>query len=171
MIFFRYVVKQLLADTSSLAMVIVQSDTDVRQLTLVCLIAVVGEIVGNAANQTQLACGTGRGARHSWHWLANVRMPDSEFGARLLRGTAGMAADVVRHDEDQARERRQQNKVSHLGASVVGEAERKWYRGDRFHTHEATTTQKSIKLIHNKFYSRNMMYKWEMALIQCARLV
>ena len=91
-----------------------QSDTsDVCQLTLVHLIAVVGETVGAAANQTQLASETGRAARQSWHWLANVRVPDSEGVARLLRGTAGIAADAVRHNEDQARKGRQQNAVSH----------------------------------------------------------
>ena len=91
------------------------------QLTLVRFIAVVGESVGIAANQTQLASETGRDAQQSWHWLANVRVPDSEGVARLLRGTAGMAADAVRHHEDQARKRRQQNAVSHcptLGLSL-----------------------------------------------------
>ena len=69
-----------------------ESDTsDVCQLTLVRLTAVVGEIVGAAVNQTQLASETGRAARQSWHFLANVRVPDSEGAARLLRGTAGMA--------------------------------------------------------------------------------
>ena len=84
-----------------------QSHTHLCQLTLVRLIAVVGETVGTAVNQTQLASETGRATRQSWHWLANVRVPDSEGVARLLRGTAGMATDAVRHDEDQARKRRQ----------------------------------------------------------------
>ena len=84
-----------------------QSHTHVRQLTLVRLIAVVGETVVSAANQTQLASETGRAAQQSWHWAANVRVPDSEGVARLLRGTAAMATDAVRHDEDQARKRRQ----------------------------------------------------------------
>ena len=69
-----------------------ESDTnDVCQLTLVRLIAVVGETVVSAVNQTQLASETGRAARQSWHVLANVLVPDSEGVARLLRGTAGMA--------------------------------------------------------------------------------
>ena len=70
---------------------------DICQLTLVCLIAVVGEAVGTAAHQTQLVGATGRAARRSYHLAPEVHMPDSEGVARLLRGTAGMAADAVRH--------------------------------------------------------------------------
>ena len=74
-----------------LTSVTIRHEGHVCQLTLVRLIAVVGEAVGTAANQTQLASETGRAARHSSHWQANVRVPDSEGVARLLRGTAGMA--------------------------------------------------------------------------------
>ena len=83
------------------------------QLTLICLIAAVGEIVGTAANQTQLAGETGRAARLSLHFLANVCVPDGEAVARLLWGAAGMASSAVRHKEDQARTREQHNRVPH----------------------------------------------------------
>ena len=99
--------------THMLTSVRIRHEWHVCQLTLVRLIAIVGETVVSAVNQTQLASETGRAARQSWHWLANVRVPDSEGVARLLRGTAGMAADTMRHDEDQARKRRQQNEVPH----------------------------------------------------------
>ena len=53
-------------------------------------------------------------------------MRDSEGGARLLRGTVGMTADAVYHEEDQARKRQQRNGVPHVtcGLQSVGEAER-----------------------------------------------
>ena len=67
-----------------------QSHTNVCQLTLVRLIAVVGETVGTTvANQTKLASlTTGRVALNSWRWAPNVRMDDCERVAKLLRGTA-----------------------------------------------------------------------------------
>ena len=99
--------------THMVTSVTIRHEEHVCQLTLVRLTAVVGETVGTAANQTQLASETGRAAQQSWHWLANVRVPDSEVGTRLLRGTAAMTADAVRHNEDQARKRRQENGVSH----------------------------------------------------------
>ena len=92
------------------------------RLTLVCLTAVVGEAVGTAAHQTQLVGETGRAARLSQHLAREVHMRDSEGGARLLRGTVGMTADAVYHEEDQARKRQQRNGVLHVtcGASVGG---------------------------------------------------
>ena len=56
-------------------------------------------------------------------------MVDSETGAGLLRGTAGKAADAVRHEEDQARVEEKENQphnvrkiplwcISHSPASV-----------------------------------------------------
>ena len=90
------------------------SHTIVSQLTLVRLIAVVGEAGGiNVANQTKLAkfttsrvahasSRTGRAAHSSWRWAPNVYMDDCEGFARLLRGTAGKAAGAVRNDEGQA---------------------------------------------------------------------
>ena len=79
---------------------------EMRKLTLVRLIAVVGETVGTATNQTKLAkWKTGRVAHSSWRWQPNVRMVDCEGVARLFRGTAGKAADAVRHDEDQTHKR------------------------------------------------------------------
>ena len=71
---------------------------DICQLTLVCLIAVVGEAVGTAAHQTQLVGETGRAAQRSPHLAREVHMRDSEGVARLLRGTVGMTADAVRHE-------------------------------------------------------------------------
>ena len=58
------------------------------QLTLVRLIAVVGETVGTTTNQTNLASKTGRAAHSSRRWTSNVHMVDCEGVARLLRGTA-----------------------------------------------------------------------------------
>ena len=84
------------------------------RLTLVCLIAVVGEVVGTAAHQTQLVGETGRAARLSHHLPPEVLMPDSEEVARLLRGTVGITADAVYHEEDQARKRQQRNRVPHV---------------------------------------------------------
>ena len=73
----------------SLGSLQLQSHTKVCQLTLVRLIAVVGETVGTATNQTQLASlTTGRVAHSSWRWSPNVHMHDCEGVARLLRGTA-----------------------------------------------------------------------------------
>ena len=81
-----------------------------QQLTLVRLIAVVGETVSTVANPSQLASlTTGRVALSSWRWAPNVRMVDCEGVTRLLRGTAGKAAGAVRNDEDQAHKSRQQN--------------------------------------------------------------
>ena len=75
-----------------------------RQLTLVRLIAVVDETVGTATNQTKLASlTTGPVALSSLHWAPNEYMHDCEGVAWLLWGTAGKAADAVRHDEDQTR--------------------------------------------------------------------
>ena len=71
---------------------------DICQLTLVFLIAVVGEAVGTAAYQTQLVGATGRATRRSQHLVPKVHMGDSEGVARLLRGTVGTAADAVRHE-------------------------------------------------------------------------
>ena len=53
-------------------------------------------------------------------------MRDSEGGARLLRGTAGITSDAVYHEEDQARKRQQRNGVPHVscGLQSVGESER-----------------------------------------------
>ena len=77
-----------------------------RQLTLVRLIAVVDETVGTATDQTKLASlTTGGVALNSVHWAPNVRMVDCERVARLLRGTAGKAADAVSHNEDQTHKR------------------------------------------------------------------
>ena len=109
----------------SLTLTVVTSVT--IRLTLVCLIAVVGEVVGTAAHQTQLVGETGRAALRSHHLAPEVHMPDSEGGARLLRGTAGITVDAVYHEEDQARKRQQQrNGVPHVtcGLQSVGEAER-----------------------------------------------
>ena len=60
------------------------------KLTLVRLIAVVGETVGTAvANPSQLtSLTTGRVALSSWHWSPNVRMIDREGIARFFRGTS-----------------------------------------------------------------------------------
>ena len=94
---------------------------DICQLTLVCLIAVVGEAVSTAAHQTQLVGATGRAARRSNHLAIEVHMRDSEGIARLLRGTVGMTADAVYHEEDQARKRQQQrNRVPHNGRHLWG---------------------------------------------------
>ena len=86
---------------------------DICQLTLVFLIAVVGEAVGTASHQTQLVGATGRAARRSWHLAPEMHMPDSEGVARLLRGTVGMTANAVYHEEDQAGKREQQNGAPH----------------------------------------------------------
>ena len=58
---------------------------------------------------------TGRAALSSWRWHPNVRMVDCEGVTRLFRGTAGKAADAVRHNEDQTRKIRQQNGLPHTG--------------------------------------------------------
>ena len=128
-----------LITTHMFTAVTIRHEGHVCQLTLVRLIAVVGETVGTAANQTQLASETGRAARQSWHWLANVRVPDSEGVARLLRGTAGMAADAVRHNEDQTRKRRQQNAVSHCPAVGLS-----LWEGERKQVAQSQKTQLTI---------------------------
>ena len=43
-----------------------------------------------------------------------MRVIDSEAGAGLLRGTAGKAADAVRHEEDQARVGEQENQLHNV---------------------------------------------------------